>query len=553
MVASADVHQQQAEESSRKRERQQQQDDESDQEAEFELDDGGGAEPMQTEAANASASGATAQQITPEKAKAAAARAKEAAEVAKANETVFSPELLRTYYARLFPHELLTSWLAYDPTGAAAGTSNSLFARREWSFTIEPTPGDEIYIRYQSFVHPSDLTAAISKRNPHKIDIGAVFSHPPKDHHTLQSSGKFGTEQRELVFDIDLTDYDGVRSCGCAGAKICQRCWKMMTMAVKVMERGLREDFGFQHVAWFYSGRRGVHAWVCDESARTLSNEARSAVAAYFEISMGTDQNKGMNLSHPLHPMLSRAYDVLEPMFIDDILPSTGHSLLARKEQWEGLLGSLPPAAEPVAAALAKKWSGNGDDSTPAEKWAELKRYLSIFIGKSTTADGGQKQMKHAKNLPTKDRIKIEQWPVETVFRYTYPRLDINVSKMQNHLLKSPFCIHPKTGRVCVPIEVSKVDDFDPFAVPTLPQLMRELDEYEKQSGGGGSSSDGDEADGGDDDGSRRGKVEYDWQKTSLRGPFEHFQKQFLAPMWNELRRDRRAEAEEKAAMTGDF
>jgi DNA primase small subunit len=285
MTASTDVQpqQQMAEESSRKRERQH--DESSDQEAEFEFDD---AEPMQTEAAAASTSSSrtAAQQITPEKAKAeAAARAKEAAEVAKANETVFSPELLRTYYARLFPHELLTSWLAYDPAGAAAGTSNSLFARREWSFTIEPSPGDEIYIRYQSFVNPTDLTAAISKRNPHKIDIGAVFSHPPKDHNTLQSSGKFVTEQRELVFDIDLTDYDGVRSCGCAGAKICQRCWKMMTMAVKVMERGLREDFGFQHVAWFYSGRRGVHAWVCDESARTLSNEARSAVAAYFEVS----------------------------------------------------------------------------------------------------------------------------------------------------------------------------------------------------------------------------------------------------------------------------
>ena len=548
MAASADVQQAEREESSRKRERQQQ-DESSDQEAEFELDD----EPMQTDRAASAASTASAQQITPEKARAAeAARAKEAAEVAKANETVFSPELLRTYYARLFPHELLTSWMAYDPTGAngTGSSSTSLFARREWSFTIEPSPGDEIYIRYQSFVQPSDLTAAIAKRNPHKIDIGAVFTHPPKDHNTLQSSGKFATEQRELVFDIDLTDYDGVRSCGCSGAKICQRCWKMMTMAVKVMERGLREDFGFQHVAWFYSGRRGVHAWVCDESARTLSNEARSAVAAYFEVSMGTDQNKGMNLSHPLHPMLGRAYDVLEPMFVDDILPSTGHSLLAKREQWEGLLASLPPAAEPVAAALAKKWAGNNDDSTPAEKWAELKRYLNIFIGKSTTDGngGGQKQMKHAKNLSTKDRIKIEQWPVETVFRFTYPRLDINVSKMQNHLLKSPFCIHPKTGRVCVPIEVSKVDQFDPFTVPTLPQLMRELDEYEQQNGG---SSDGEEADG--DDGSRKSRVEYDWQKTSLRGPFEHFQKQFLAPMWNELRRDRRAEAEEKAAMSGDF
>lgn len=264
---------------------------------------------------------------------------------------------------------------------------------------------------------------------------------------------------------------------------------------------------------------------------------------------MGTEQNKGMNLSHPLHPMLSRAYDVLEPMFIEDVLPSSGHSLLANKNNWDGLLGSLPPAAQPVAVSLGKKWSKDNDDSTPAEKWTELKRYLSILIGR--TEGGSTKNNKAAKNLSTKDRIKIEQWPVETVFKYTYPRLDINVSKMQNHLLKSPFCIHPKTGRVCVPIEVDKVDDFNPFTVPTLPQLMRELDDYEKSSGDG--SDDEEEDAPGSSSSGRKSKIEYDWQKTSLKGPFEHFRKQFLAPMWNELRRDRRADAEEKAAKTGDF
>jgi len=515
-----------AEEHSRKRDRQDRGqnvdgDDSSDQEAEFED------EPMQTDP---SAPASTQVKVTPEKATADAAAA-EAAAVAKANETVFSPELLRTYYARLFPHEMLTSWLSYDPTGASGGSSTSLFARREWSFTIEPTPGDEIYIRYQSFVNPPDLATAIAKRNPHKIDIGAVFSHPPKDHNSLQKSGKFKTEQRELVFDIDLTDYDGVRNCGCSGAKICQRCWRMMSMAVKVMERGLRNDFGFKHIAWFYSGRRGVHAWVCDEAARTLSNEARSAVAAYFEVSMGTDQNKGMVLSHPLHPTLSRAYDILEPMFVEDVLPSSGHSVLSKKENWEGLLSTLPPQGEPVASSLKKKWASSGDSSSPSEKWVELKRYLNIFIGKGSGGGGG----KASKNLSAKDRITLEQWPIETVFRYTYPRLDINVSKMQNHLLKSPFCVHPKTGRVCVPMEVAKIDSFDPFSVPTLPQLMRELDNYQREHGADDSAT------------------EHDWQKTSLKGPFEHFRKQFLTPMSNELRRERREEAEQKAAMTGDF
>uniref|UniRef100_A0A1I7XSC6 DNA primase n=1 Tax=Heterorhabditis bacteriophora TaxID=37862 RepID=A0A1I7XSC6_HETBA len=61
------------------------------------------------------------------------------------------------------------------------------------------------------------------------------------------------------------------------------------------------------------------------------------------------------------------------------------------------------------------------------------------------------------------------------VLWHSYPRLDINVSTGLNHLLKSPFCIHPKTGNVAVPLDINTIHEFDVGKCPRIDILISEL------------------------------------------------------------------------------
>ena len=94
------------------------------------------------------------------------------------------------------------------------------------------------------------------------------------------------------------------------------------------------------------------------------------------------------------------------------------------------------------------------------------------------------------------------------MLQYTYPRLDAEVSKHRNHLLKAPFCIHPKTGRVCVPVDPRTVDKFDPARVPTVQQLLRELDSASASA----PATTAESAEGG----AQGGEHHADWEKPSL-------------------------------------
>ena len=188
--------------------------------------------------------------------------------------------------------------------------------------------------RYQCFPDAEAFAAAVRKSNPIKMDIGAVFNAKPSEHKSLPAP--IVPLERELIFDIDLTDYDPVRTC-CSKTKVCEKCFTFMSIAIKVLDDTLRRDFGFKHLLFVFSGRRGIHCWVCDTRARQLSNAERSAVADYLsvqviksdELTLKTaindheksldkvdyQRDKSSNWSR-LHPTMDRIYNkYLLPVF----------------------------------------------------------------------------------------------------------------------------------------------------------------------------------------------------------------------------------------------
>lgn len=359
--------------------------------------------------------------------------------------------------------------------------------------------------------------------NPSRFEIGPVYSTNPRDRKTLRG-GQMKPISKELVFDIDLTDYDDIRSC-CSKANICGKCWAFVTMSMKVVEATLRDDFGFEHILWVYSGRRGAHAWVCDARARNLPDDRRRAIAGYLDVIRGgTQSGKRVNLKRPLHPHMSRSLEMLSPYFAQTTL--VDQETFDTPEQEQRLLSLLPDSA--LNDALRRKWASSPGRSS-VNKWADI----------NALAEAGE-----SKTLNT---AHLKSAKEDIVLEYTYPRLDSEVSKKMIHLLKSPFVIHPGTGRVCVPIDGRKAEQFDPLSVPTVSQLLSEIDAWDAKHPAGNSGTEPAveaESSAPNESDARGSRKLQDYEKTSLK-PYVDYFRSFIAGLLKEERSGKRERSDD--------
>ena len=352
---------------------------------------------------------------------------------------IVSRENMDIYYRNYFPYKLFFLWLGKD--------DSEYFERREFSFTMP----DERYFRFQCFKNETELKNQIIKLQPKKIDIGAVYNTLPKNH---EQTNSFNPIEKEIVFDIDLTDYDDIRTC-CKDAKLCNKCWKFMEVAYEILDKILREDFGFKNLLYCFSGRRGIHCWLCDNNARRLKNNGRIAIAKYIQFQIQNTKNKIVQgLNNKIHPSINRAISIIDKYFENDIL--IGQDIL-NFDGGKNLLKGL------IKAYYLKEDNSVLDD---VEKELNMKN-SSVQKFKNI-----EEILQRNKNF-NRGELCIKDFKLNVL----YPRLDINVSKHINHLLKSPFCIHPKTGLVSVPLDDYDIKNFKIEDIPRLDYLVKDYKE----------------------------------------------------------------------------
>jgi len=331
---------------------------------------------------------------------------------------------LLEYYNRFFPFDLLYQWLSYG--------SDSLFSKREFAFWNS----SNFFIRYQSFKNLEEFRLMLSRplESIHgnlvieRMEIGPIYRKPPKNH-LIPGTVPVA---KEFVIDIDINDYNAVRTC-CRDASVCSSCWIVMTIAIKVIDLLLRREFGFNHLLWVFSGRRGVHCWVCDESAKKLNSEERAAVIRHMTLP-----------KYPFTPLMRDIYqDILLKYFETWVLPK--QKILEFPTMQENVFKRIPKS---VSSVLKTAWMDDTNGSV--YRWSELK-----------------------KTYKAADFFCFSSKIAEIVLEHTYPRFDVKVSEDLNHLLKSPFCVHPKSGFVSIPIDPKNCESFDPLnSAPSLQGLI---------------------------------------------------------------------------------
>ncbi|MDH5404350.1 MAG: DNA primase catalytic subunit PriS [Candidatus Heimdallarchaeota archaeon] len=206
---------------------------------------------------------------------------------------------------------------------------------------------------------------------------------------------------RELLFDLDMDDYQNVRTCDCQGRNVCEICWTLMQDAAEIITDTLEVDFGFKELIWVYTGGRGYHCWVLDANAFTMDQEQRAALIGYMQLIQDPKGNERID--------------------------SLGNSSKLLKER--------------IYKKLARNFILNEKNTILQNECGYSKNMLDKA---RITLDKSNLIQDLMRSIP-----KDESQFLNALIKRRYPRIDHKVSIDTRRLIRMPESVHIKTKNIC--------------------------------------------------------------------------------------------------------
>jgi len=409
----------------------------------------------------------------------------------------------RAYYQQTFPAALVTQLL--EQCGE--------LQKREFSFCYAPfnkpaSKAEEYedivaakrnnqWTRFKSFPTSQALTGYLSRGNPLSINVGPVGFSPPilwrafdKDRTAWGDADPIKQFSTEFVLDIDLKDYNELRTCTCAETvlrgsycancsepfkashgrgrecscewarfsnNICTECWPFAQAAMAILDYVLKQHWGIHEFFFVFSGGKGFHCWIVDPVLCNFSESERAELVSSLLVWTNERRSRLKYEDVIRDPLFDEDYDGFFKFLFDQLILTNEifnvmhHHTRGRIKDYFAMIEYAPD--DPLMLKLSEVCQECFENEYSAlQTWTKLMDF-------------------NVQNNSPKLAKTIER---RFIYGYLFPRIDVAVSTKIGHLRKLPFSPHAVSQCVTIPLlppTIERIFTFEPSQCPSLDSI----------------------------------------------------------------------------------
>ena len=313
--------------------------------------------------------------------------------------------------------------------------------RREWGYIPWTAGPDTTMVRHRSVHDLGDLQSFLRRERPRHVYVSAGYYDDP----SARQMAEKGWRGSDLIFDLDADHLPSVDPREDSYAEMLATCKEALLKLLDLLET----DFGFEALTVTFSGGRGYHVHVRDESVKSLDRAQRREIVDYVR---GNDVSLEALIRETAVAGRGRKTPTTQRT-----LPTDGGWGRRVVDHVESFVDDLLDLDEETALDRLQEFDGVGEKNA---------RAIWNVVQNNTEAVRNGNVDVHPAFLPT-----VRALVAEAVEADASP-IDEPVTTDTHRLIRLPGTLHGGSGLEVVPLSRDEIASFDPLS-DAVPETFR--------------------------------------------------------------------------------